>query len=824
MKQALQIFSIALLFIFFTAPNANAQSSRVKGRTVAATADGKKVLPNVPIKLSGSVLSDKTRETVSDDEGNYIFTDVIAGDYTLGVELQGFEKFERKIPVQFDATTEINIELKPRDVTESVDVKDTAVDEARNEASVPGVVTNETLTNAPLINERFQDALPLIPGVVRGQDGLLNVKGTRASQSGILVSSVNVTDPVTGTAAIELPVEAVETIQVFSNPYSSEYGRFTGAVTQIETRAGTNEFKFVGSNVLPRFRNRDGATVGIESFAPRIAFSGPVIKNKLFFFQSLEYRYIRTPVNSLPALRRDTKLESFDSFTRLDYTINETNRLTGSFSVFPQKLEFFNLNTFNPQETTANFHQRGFFVSLNEQAVIKQRYLLQSNLSVKQFDANIFPNQSDAYRITPERNFGAYFNRQDRDSRRYELSEILNLPSFDFLRGTHQVKLGLNLSRTNFNGTDTNQTVSIVRGDGTASELITFFGDGRLKRSNFETAVFVQDKWTPSPRVTFDVGVRFDRDSIGGDNNIAPRFGFAVLPTKDFKTVVRGGVGLFYDKIPLNIGAFEDFQNRRIFFVDDATRPLPVTLINQYANDDLTNPRSTAFNIQIDREINQKLLVRAGYEERRTTRDFLVTPQLGNSNDGLLLLSNTGRSRYREWQFLTKIRLQERRDVIVSYTRSRAEGDTNDFNTYFGNIRNPIIRPNEYTLQPFDVPHRFLAYGNIGLPFDITVLPVADYRTGFPFSTIDEFQNYVSPRNRGGRFPNFLSFDVQATIGVKVPFRGKTYRGRAGFKIFNITNHFNPRDVQANVDSQAFGSFYNSVGRQFRLKFEFLKF
>jgi hypothetical protein len=59
---------------------------------------------------------------------------------------------------------------------------------------------------------------------------------------------------------------------------------------------------------------------------------------------------------------------------------------------------------------------------------------------------------------------------------------------------------------------------------------------------------------------------------------------------------------------------------------------------------------------------------------------------------------------------------------------------------------------------------------------------------------------------------------------VAIPFRGKKYRGRLGLTIFNITNHWNPRDVQNNLASEQFGTFYNSPGLSFRTKFEFVKF
>jgi len=74
-----------------------------------------------------------------------------------------------------------------------------------------------------------------------------------------------------------------------------------------------------------------------------------------------------------------------------------------------------------------------------------------------------------------------------------------------------------------------------------------------------------------------------------------------------------------------------------------------------------------------------------------------------------LLLRNDGKSRYREFQVTGRLRLQERHHVYVSYVRSSATGDLNAFNDYFGNLRNPVIRANERSLQPFDAPNRLLA-------------------------------------------------------------------------------------------------------------------
>jgi len=120
-------------------------------------------------------------------------------------------------------------------------------------------------------------------------------------------------------------------------------------------------------------------------------------------------------------------------------------------------------------------------------------------------------------------------------------------------------------------------------------------------------------------------------------------------------------------------------------------------------------------------------------------------------------------------------------------------------------------------MLPFDVPHRFLAYGEVKAPFGITVMPALEIRSGFPFSFVDERLDFVGARN-SARFPAFLSLDASILKSFRVPFFDK--RVRAGVVVFNITNHFNPRDVQNNTGSLQVGQFFNSLGRSVRGKFE----
>ena len=105
----------------------------------------------------------------------------------------------------------------------------------------------------------------------------------------------------------------------------------------------------------------------------------------------------------------------------------------------------------------------------------------------------------------------------------------------------------------------------------------------------------------------------------------------------------------------------------------------------------------------------------------------------------------------------------ERRDVSVSYVHSHSTRDLNGYDDFFGNFRDPIIRANQNSLSPTDVPHRWIVRGSLGLPAQWTFSPLYEWRTGFPWSAVNEFQDFVGPRNETGRLPRVSTFDFTLT-------------------------------------------------------------
>ena len=651
-------------------------------------------------------------------------------------ECRGIGRGSKTVTVMEGSTLDVPMELKVEIVKESVTVSETGESTIQKDSSSEAAISRATILNAPNKYDRFDSLLPLVPGVVRGPDGLINMKGARSSQGGSLVNSANVTDPATGNAAINLPIDVVESVKVIPNPYDPEFVRLTGAVSSVETVAGNfNAFHLSVQNLFVRLRKRDDDLVGIESATPRITVTGPLVKNKIAFTQSFEYRFVRVPVESLPQLQRDMKVEGFNSLTQIDVNLTQRQSLTASFALYPQKFNYLGLNTFNPQTSTPDLHQRGYMASIQHRYATGSDSLLLSEFSYKRFDADVTANSTDPYKLFIETTTGGFFDRQNRDTYRTEWQKTYQFGVRDFL-GSHQFKLGFDFAHSDYDGHVELLPVTILGVSDLPVRQITFGPQSRFGVSQNETAWFLADRWTPLKRLTLDLGVRFDRDSVTDSINTAPRAGFALMLTKDSRTLLKGGVGLFYDRVPLNVASFPSLPNRTVVGIDP-TGGIAGSV--QYANTitaGLRNPRSVGWNVELDRQLTSALTVRASIQQRNTARDFLLTPET-SSGHGILSLSNGGSSIYREFQAagLYKIR---RGTLNASYVRSKAFGDLNDFNQFFGNNAAAVIEPNGRGRLPFDAPNRFLFWGQFNGPLKLTLTPVFDLHMGFPYSGVDQ--------------------------------------------------------------------------------------
>jgi hypothetical protein len=803
-------FAIGLLTIGALSQGTGPATGGVQGLVFTADADGgRSVVPAVKISLDGATHV----ETQSNNEGKFVFGTIPAGSYTIAAQAPGMAATQNVV-VAAATISEIALEMKIQAATESTTVTASAEPADIKQPSGINTVGDSAIRNMPNIDEQFQSLLPLIPGVVRGPNGLINMKGARSSQNGSLVNSADVTDPATGASAINIPIDVVSSIKVLSTPYDPEYGKFTGAVSSVETRPGDfNKFRISAQNLLPRFRRIDGSIMGIAAFSPRITFSGPIAKDRVAFTQSFEYRYERDPVDSLPILQSWTRSENFNSYTQLDFNISPKQTATASFAIFPQRLDYYGLNTFTPQPSTPDLNERGYQGYLQHRYVTDSGDLLTSQVSVRKFDADLVPNSNAPYELLVETTEGGFFNHQNRDTTRTEWEEIFRSHPHHFF-GSHELDAGVDFAHSSYDGRQEFLPVQIVGVAGYPLEQIQFGPTSTFSVDQNETAWFAGDRWTVSNRLTFDLGLRFDRDSVTDSVNTAPRVGFILALTNDSKTLLKGGAGFFYDRVPLDIPAFPRLPSRTVSTLDPLREILSSTEYANVISNGLRNPRSEVWNLEVDRQITSDLLVRVAYQQRNTVHEFFLDP-ITFGPTGNLSLSDRGSDFYKEFQITGRYRIHHS-TLNASYVRSRAYGDLNDFNQFFGNDPQAVIQPNQRGRLNFDAPDRVLAWGEIAAPWKLTFGPVLDIHTGFPYSTINQYREFVGPRN-DLQVPRFVSTDLQIWREIRLPIKEK--HARIGLGVFNIFNHPNDRDVQNDVDSYRFGEFFNGISRAFHGKF-----
>jgi hypothetical protein len=180
-------------------------------------------------------------------------------------------------------------------------------------------------------------------------------------------------------------------------------------------------------------------------------------------------------------------------------------------------------------------------------------------------------------------------------------------------------------------------------------------------------------------------------------------------------------------------------------------------LINQ-TDRPLRTPEAEVGNIEWDQRFGRRVLLKVAYLTRQGAHEYVVSP---DPDAGALRLTSTGTSRYKELESTVRPIGGERPDQTMSYVWARGTADQNSDVDLFGKFRNPIIRANEHNLITTDVRHRLLLRGTIGLPGKWDFAPVIELRSGFPWTAVNEFQDYVGPRSRTGRLPAVHTLDFQ---------------------------------------------------------------
>ena len=812
-----------LLFVFLSAVALGQQPTNLQ--VSAKDAAGKPVSSAQVLLRQGSAIV-AVGET--DAAGSAQFQGLKPGSYDLEATKQGYLALQQKA-IAISASGVVNLDLVFSAGTErrdSVDVNSTLTPAIDNAAGGSEIKLNEA-RELPSRPATITDVLPLIPGIVRSPEGGLKISGAGEHRSALIVNSVDATDPATGQFGPTIPIDSVETLTVFQTPFLAQYGRFTSGLVSVETKRGGDKWKYDVNDPFPDFRFRSWHLAGIRDATPRLNFSGPLMKDKLYFSQGVEYEIRKTPVITLAFPLNEQKIEGFNSFSQLDYLLSSRQILTATFHVAPQRRNFVNLSYFNPEEVSPNSSSRNYAGAIADHAALKSG-LLENTLAITRFDANVWGNGTSPMVLTPTGNTGSYFAAENRGASRIEWLETYSPNLFGGSPGNgHQLKFGTSIARTDDDGQFRAHSIRVQGPQSQLLQQIDFSGGSPFERSDLEMSFFGQDHWLLRPNLALDYGLRAETQRVTGSFRFAPRFGFAWTPFESLGTVVRGGYGLFYDRVPLNVYEFDRYPEQSVTGPDGTTlvyRNIIGQVLTKFpfvdsrAKPGNFSPHSETYNLQIDQPAGRYLKLRASFLSNNSS-DLITLSPIVTATSASLVLDGNGHSRYRQFELTARLRLgEETRQLFFSYVHSRIRGDLNDFNEYLGSYPVPIIRPNQFAYLPGDLPNRFLAYGLVRMPGKFQIAPILEYRNGFPYLITNAAQQYSAIPN-AQRFPNFLSLDARLSKDFQV---NPKYTVRLSVSGFNLTNHFNPDTVHGNIADPRYGIFFGQHKRRYTADFDII--
>ena len=788
--------------------------------------------------MNGAPVSDATvslaigavpRVAHADSNGTVRITGITGGRFRLTILAKGYDELTTDVDVAAAGETPIDAILSEAR-TESITVQG-VIEAPLEEANTPSVLDRQQVKNMPDRPATVTDALPLAPGIVRLPSGQLRLAGSGEHRSAMLVNSATASDPATGQFGATVPIDSVQTMSVLSSPFLPEYGGFTGDVISVETRKGGDKWSFELNDPLPEFRWRSWHMVGLRSSTPRMNFGGPLIKNRLFLLESVQYDMRESPVITLPFPNNESRRQGVNSLTALDYTINGSNVLTGTAHVADQRVRYDNLDFFNPQQVSPNTAYSTYAAEIAEHASIHGT-LLDSQISGTTYRSSVWAQGDLPMILQPQGNGGNYFSRQTRTSSRVEWREAWSIVKQFW--GTHNIKIGSRVGETNEHAQVNANTVYIEDTAGHLLENIDFIPGRPIARSDFESAFFAQDQWVMSSRFSFSYGLRVGQQEVTDVVQIGPRAGLVFTPTASGKTILRAGAGVFYDRVPLNVYGFAFYPNEvittynpdgsiltgpdRYFNLTETVAPQrsPLTYRTNGQAGDFA-PYSINLNIQVEQIVSSRIRVRANLLQSRSEELIVIAPRV-TTDEKAFVLTGDGNARLRQLEITAAGSWSKDSQINVSYVRSQSVGNLNEFSNYLANYPPAVILPDAHTNLPGDAPNRFIGWGTIALPDKFRIMPKVEYRSGFPWSSYSAIQQYVGPPNQA-RFPGFLSVDARVTKDFRVTDK---YSFRFGVSGSNLTNHFNPVSVHANVADPAYGVFFGEYRRRYTADFDVL--
>ena len=696
-------------------------------------------------------------------------------------------------------------------------------------ASAPGIdiqqVGDQSTMNTPEIvnipyptSHDIRNLLPFNPGVVPDATGQIHVAGSETWETLDTMDGFDMRSPLGGTLSLRVSADAVRTIDAETTRYPVEFGRATGGVIAFYTGMGDNKFRFNATNFIPSFRDLNG--IRFDQFVPRFTFSGPLKRDRAWWYDGVEMEVDNIYVSELPANANTDLLLRGSNLAKVQANVTQANIVTAGLLYNNYHSPYDGISSLTPQPSTVKRNTISWMPYVRDQQSFGKGALLDLGVGFVSIRDGYEPHGSAPYEYTPEQTEGSYFENLSGRSQRLEGTAALYLPPRQ-LMGRHDLKAGLDVDHIAYDQRQTRTTVSYLGEspapgvDGTLERQSVFTAAPAFTMHNGEFGAYVQDRWQPAKGWLLEPGLRFDWDEIVRRPLAAPRLAAVFAPGDKDATKISAGIGLYYEHTQLEYLAQTHAGVRYdTYYEADGMTPTGPAEETEFTaeNGSLHEPRALNWSVGVERKLPWAIYAGANFLEKRTTDVFTFANQSGAAAlAGNYLLTNGREDHCSSEEFDARKDFKNGYTLYVSYTHSSAR--TNAALDY-------LPTPSPLGMQqsgplPWDVPNRVISWGWLPIPiaklrkrWDFVYL--LDEHAGFPYTAVNAAQQVIGAAG-GQRFPEFVNF----TPGLewKFHFRGQ-YWGLRGV-MENATDSGNPAVVNNVVDSPEYGTFSETQGRAF---------
>jgi hypothetical protein len=749
----------------------------------------------------------EVRRCVTDPAGRCGFANVRAGPWELRVQKEGFYLFTLSA-VQTSGTLEIKI-AHQQEVRETVNVVESppAIDPAQVAAQEQ--LSGLDILNIPYPNTRdYRYALAFIPGVILDPNAQPHLAGAETYQTLVLLDGFDVTQPANGQLLARVSTDALRAVKVETSRIPAQFGKGPAGMLGLETGIGDDHYRFAATNFIPSVQDKKG--LALDKVDPRITFSGPLEKGRVWFFDGLDGEYDNVIVPELPSGEDTDKIWRLGNLAKVQANLARHDIVTASFLVNRLHDDHFKLSTAAPASTTPEDSENLYAASIKDQHSFSAEKLLEFGFAFNQYGLRETPLGSAPYIITPTQAEGNYFLTARATASRWQA--LANFYAAHEWHGRHDFMLGVDADRLIYDQFSQRTPISSVRQDGSLARYSTFSGGPPSATYNAEASAYLQDRWAVFPRFLIEPGLRFDWDEIIRQPLFSPRLAGTYVLNNAGNTKFSAGIGVYYESTNLYLIGQPLAGSRNDTFYDPSGN-ITSTAVTRFAVDrsSLYAPRFLNWSVALEQRLPRQIFLKGEFIQRNSTHGFVYDSAALNPTS--FVLQNTRQDRYHSLIINLRHPFRERYIVTASYSRSSSR--SNQVLDY--SLDNLILSPQVPGPYPWDSPNRLIAWGLLPLVKGFDAAYSLEFRTGFPFPVINSQQQLVEPPGVH-RFPNYFSLNLH--LEKRFDAFGFHWALRGGFD--NITNHQNPYVVNNTIGSKSFLTFSAFDSRAFTARIRIL--